>query len=1397
MSWVQEEWKSGLSSGVLGKISELEDSLEKLAKEKKCLQFQADSLQASLDKAKFLEEEVKKERINAEKSVGDLAANLDDKSCQLEKIKATVKEKEYAILNLSNELSNAKKEKDNEKEVRLKLERECEEIQDDLEETKSRLGALNKQLRENKEATPVIIEQHESTKKDLEACKIENCRLNEEILKIKEERDLERTERLNLDSKLVEFEKVDAGKKIEELEGKLTNKNEKIQELESKLHQLKELNIGSLELEEKIRELEEENKTLLVEIDEGKNMKKLCGKDADKLRENLEDVAKELGGTAKERDDVMERLREEREMFMSAETKMKSEMEDVRKEMEMYKLQLQEEREMAMKEEERFKKEIEQLKEEMEDGAKERKKNGEEDEMNGLRKEIERLREEKTGLLEEISRKQEHCSDVEETMKEDINSIKSCLQADIDKLEKSNSELVGKLKEEKDLRKQLQKQLEDLNNELDELSDVLCKERELRKRMEEEIVEMRKEEEYRMKFESLENKDSHYEEKGSLSKLVKKRSDRWNVEVYELKKKIEELEKINRELTINLDKKKSSVGSLRQEFENKFKETSADRGMATSTTATPEHAQRSLCNTPVKKFSARRLNVSLDVNTPDSRQHNIQNENEMIEKLSRDLSLSKDERNKDKRKYEMNLSVTQNEVMLMKQQIKEKDVMIKSMADKLARQNVDSPSKKVNQLKTLDGSMQKDSGVEMRGVSAGGIKAAGSAEELKDLVNEFERESSELQEIIDESKDAIFELTKALQGNEEVFIVDSKNGNNNSNNNNVRVNMVENELLCNAPATIMMNDDEVEKGRPDLASSGRSYILSRLSLADVNFGSVIGKLRIAVSQLESRLDRCQLEKKMMQDKIHQIREDNHGGMDEKRRYHKKMMKKKVVTGGGVEPYDEEEAACVESRSSRSAVMEMARKRDATIIDGTIDDLAHEENIQQQQQQRDENIFKHGKRCRLLWQQLCEARASLSGYEREVNKQKMIYNKHMAECQSECQANEYQSECERVGEKKKTEELQRNMEEIGLLAKEQYAKQEYVVADLEKRLVKEKKSCEMWQMQVDKSMTQLEEEQRKNIELNEKLEECQTILHDKHSRSNEKKLDAIMEYMKNELGGQLRWIKEEDGRRRRSSAKSSPMDKHHGRSNSSRNTSFQSQAEANIEAEIAAKKSSRGLHRGGGGKRMLEEQAYRNTVHGYKTIDELEVMKNNMSGVQDQVKVLLGTIDQLQREKSKLQEERARLVDRIYAKEEDVRRAESRVEAEKRKVKENDVEYRAEMDALRVEQLEVYNQFHEVCSTVKRKDIELLNKTKQIKLLTAEWKEAEMKLENQLESLKNENKTLWAENGELRSELEKTKSQVEDFVRKMSNAEEHLSELYQKLSNLDNMFYECKQKALYQ
>ena len=257
---------------------------------------------------------------------------------------------------------------------------------------------------------------------------------------------------------------------------------------------------------------------------------------------------------------------------MEAEAKMKKELASIKK-------QGQEERETYMEMETKVKEAMKRLQERMNDSAQEVDNDvlrgtvsQLEEQIDDLLKEKAELVEQNEELLEEVSKEREQRSDVEETMKGDIDSIHSCLQLKIKQLGLENQQLAAESKSSKESLEDLQQHMEELCQELDDVSKLLTAEREQRKKLEAEVDEVRKQEEYRAKFGVLDNKDSHLEKKGSLSTLVKKRSERWNVEVYELKKKIEELEKKNRELSTSIDKKTNSVGAIRNGYESKLRE---------------------------------------------------------------------------------------------------------------------------------------------------------------------------------------------------------------------------------------------------------------------------------------------------------------------------------------------------------------------------------------------------------------------------------------------------------------------------------------------------------------------------------------------------------------------------------------------------------------------------------------------------------------------------------------------------------------------------------------------------------------------------------------------------------------------------------------------------------
>ena len=623
-------------------------------------------------------------------------------------------------------------------------------------------------------------------------------------------------------------------------------------------------------------------------------------------------------------------------------------------------------------------------------------------------------------------------------------------------------------------------------------------------------------------------------------------------------------------------------------------------------------------------------------------------------------------------------------------------------------------------------------------------------EELKGLVAEYENESSELQEIIDESKEAIHELKKALQGNDGLFLVDSAN-------------MEEIKKL----ASLSKSDLDVfdYAGKPsqnvrlydkqDIPTEKQSYILSRLSLTDIDVESVLSKLRIAISQLESRLERVINDKERVETTIQTMGRDSTVSMSSVSKSFDDISNTRRRRDTGL-------------RTTRSAVIDIARERDAIITDGTIDDIAHEENIRP----KEDNIFQHGQRCKLLWQQLCDAKALLSKYDREIAKQRSIYEKQLAEIQEKEQKGSSEEICTQTEER---------------FFKEQLDEKEKKIRRLESQLIEERKSSQVLQEEMENCRVNLDDSKEKNHELAAKLEETRTFL-GKHHKSSDKKLDAIISCLQEGLIDQVKSVIEIDQKRKASPSEIRFLRNSGNSHQSSRNTSFYS-PEDNKHAEIAAKKSHSRRNR-------ADLHRYKSGSQGYHTIDELEMVKGKMTGIQDHIKGLIACIEQANKEKYKVQEECKHLLQRIEEKDEQIKRAEANLELEKHKMNDNDTEYRAELDALKAEQLAVYQEFRDICETVKRKDVELLNKNKQIKLLTAEWKEKEVNLMTKLDSLQKENKVLWDENSELRVDVERSKNTSEEFTRKMKNSEDNLNQLYQKLSQVDSIFYECKQKGLY-
>ena len=146
MSWLKDEWKEGLPSNALIKVTELEDECERLSKDKKCLQFQVDTLQSCLDKSRRSEESLSKDKLGLERELVTVNAILEETRKDLESTRAALKEKNIIESQLTNDIAKVKNEKEAESHRRFGVEETNERLLFELLLKENELEKNSKEL---------------------------------------------------------------------------------------------------------------------------------------------------------------------------------------------------------------------------------------------------------------------------------------------------------------------------------------------------------------------------------------------------------------------------------------------------------------------------------------------------------------------------------------------------------------------------------------------------------------------------------------------------------------------------------------------------------------------------------------------------------------------------------------------------------------------------------------------------------------------------------------------------------------------------------------------------------------------------------------------------------------------------------------------------------------------------------------------------------------------------------------------------------------------------------------------------------------------------------------------------------------------------------------------------
>ena len=341
-----------------------------------------------------------------------------------------------------------------------------------------------------------------------------------------------------------------------------------------------------------IYDLEKENEDLRAAVNDQKtrtlSAERISKVNTESLRQSLTELDEQLAEAGKARKDVEKQLHDEREMFMMSEHKMKTEIESLKEEIKQCKEHWQEERETFLEQERKMKEKIKRFDKGDDTSTTfcmgsntssiqtlEKENLNLNDRVISLSAKVDslecmkiNLENENAHLLNEILNTN-NLSSAKDTIKEKKDSVTECAQ---DKIERLEWDLEMKDKGIQEMQKEfegLQGHIEELYNELDEVNKILADEREKRKNLEVESLEFKKKERV---YENAIASSMEGNEKKMLSSFVKKRGERWNNDVVDLRKKVEELERKNRELSNAMDRRSYSVEAIKQGFENKLRE---------------------------------------------------------------------------------------------------------------------------------------------------------------------------------------------------------------------------------------------------------------------------------------------------------------------------------------------------------------------------------------------------------------------------------------------------------------------------------------------------------------------------------------------------------------------------------------------------------------------------------------------------------------------------------------------------------------------------------------------------------------------------------------------------------------------------------------------------------
>ena len=204
-----------------------------------------------------------------------------------------------------------------------------------------------------------------------------------------------------------------------------------------------------------------------------------------------------------------------------------------------------------------------------------------------------------------------------------------------------------------------------------------------------------------------------------------------------------------------------------------------------------------------------------------------------------------------------------------------------------------------------------------------------------------------------------------------------------------------------------------------------------------------------------------------------------------------------------------------------------------------------------------------------------------------------------------------------------------------------------------------------------------------------------------------------------------------------------------------------------------------------GRQQFGAENVKDALDGKYAIGELDLVKRKLSDVQKSIKHLIGSLAEIEREKKSVESKMDLLNGELGRKESQYEAISDDLRRATKTASEHEISFRNRLDALSSEKDQINSELRKVVGVLKEKELQLVEKSQQLKHLQTSFKDEERAMKNKLDSLEQENNALWLDYKEADKRAEIREKEFKELSERLKKSQGYIHSVFSSLTNMDD------------